>query len=53
MLELKLQNLITNKAYIDPDTFAEWCQSRSLYIDANARMDFANEFVARKYRNQS
>ncbi len=31
------------KAYIDPDTFAGWCSTRFLNIDATARMQFANE----------
>ena len=35
------------KVYIDPDTFPEWCARRSLDLNAQARIDFASEFVAR------
>jgi hypothetical protein len=30
------------KAYIDPETFPAWCESRGLDIDAQARIQFAN-----------
>jgi hypothetical protein len=44
---------IVEKVYIDPETFPDWCRARSMNVDANARMRFANEFVGRKYANQS
>ncbi len=50
---LVAQGHLVEKAYIDPDTFPDWCGQRGLDVDAKARMDFANEFVAIKYRNQS
>lgn len=44
---------IVEKVYIDPETFPAWCAERGLNVDAQARMRFANEFVYRKYANQS
>ncbi len=35
------------RAHIDPETFPDWCQSRGLDIDSQARMDFAN-FIAKE-----
>jgi hypothetical protein len=40
---------IVEKAYIDPETFPAWCRERGLNVDAKARMEFGNDFVARKY----
>jgi hypothetical protein len=31
------------KAYIDPDTFPEWCRTHGHEMDAQARMAFGNE----------
>ena len=36
---------IVVRAFIDPETFPDWCRTRGLNIDAKARMEFAN-FVA-------
>lgn len=47
--ELKAQGHIVEKAYIDPETFPAWCRARGLDINAEARIRFANEFVAGKY----
>lgn len=44
---------LVEKAYIDPETFPAWCAARGLNIDAQARLQFANETVYRKYANQS
>ena len=30
------------RAYIDPETFPDWCRTRGLNIDAQARMQYAN-----------
>lgn len=38
---------IVVKAYIDPNTFPAWCNSRGLNIDAHARTEFANAEAAR------
>jgi hypothetical protein len=46
------QGGIAEKVYIEPREFARWCAVRGLDIDAKARTRYANEFVARKYRNQ-
>ncbi|HCB12137.1 MAG TPA: hypothetical protein DEP36_01000 [Gammaproteobacteria bacterium] len=51
--QLTAQGHLVEKVYLDPNTFPAWCSERGLDVDANARMTFANEFVARKYRNQS
>lgn len=44
------QGRIVEKVYIDPATFPDWCKSRQMNINSEARIQFANEFVARKYR---
>lgn len=50
----KAEGLIVERVYIDLDTFPDWCLARGKRIDAQARIDFASEFVAKKYgRNQS
>ncbi|VVE07073.1 hypothetical protein [Pandoraea sputorum] len=36
------QGYVVVKAHIDPEQFPAWCTARSLNIDANARMEFAN-----------
>ncbi len=36
------QGYIVVRAYIDPETFPDWCRSRSLNIDSKARMEYAN-----------
>lgn len=47
------QGLIVEKVYIDPDTFPAWCRARGLNIDAKARVEFANDFVGRKYLDKN
>jgi hypothetical protein len=37
------------KVPIDPATFPAWCANRGLNIDAKARIEFANEWVAGKH----
>ena len=32
---------IVIRAYIDPETFPDWCRLRDLNIDAQARMEYA------------
>jgi hypothetical protein len=51
--ELKRQDTITERVYLDPVEFAGWCAGRGRKIDAAARMNFATEAVTGKYRNQS
>lgn len=50
---LRLQGVLAEKAYIDPETFPDWCRARGMDIDAKARTTFAAETVARKYQDQS
>lgn len=40
--DLRAQGIIAVKAYIDPDTFPDWCRARGLDINAKARMEYAN-----------
>ncbi len=46
---------IVVRAYIDPETFPDWCRSRGLNVDAKARTRFAVEiakhYVESGYRN--
>lgn len=30
------------RAFIDPKTFPDWCRSRGLNVDSQARMEYAN-----------
>ena len=46
---LKAQGREVEKVHLDSDTFPEWCKSRGVIPDANARMLYANGFVAEKY----
>jgi hypothetical protein len=38
------------KAYIDLETFPEWCRAHGLGMDAKARIAYGNECAANKYR---
>ncbi|MDE2283080.1 MAG: hypothetical protein KGK33_00500 [Hyphomicrobiales bacterium] len=50
----KGEGYIVERVYIDLDTFPDWCAQNGKRIDAQARVDFAAETVAKKYgRNQS
>ena len=51
--ELKRQGTITERVYLDPIEFSLWCVDRGTDLDAAARMNFAAEAVARKYRDQA
>ncbi|MBP2316138.1 hypothetical protein [Azospirillum soli] len=46
---LKAKGMIVEQVPINPDEFANWCGIRRKPLDAKARNDFANEFVARKH----
>jgi hypothetical protein len=41
------------KAYIDPNTFPEWCRAKGMEMDADARMDFGNDCAAAHHRAKS
>jgi hypothetical protein len=52
------QYLINNghvvvKAYIDPDSFRQWCRDTGHNIDADARVDFANEVASRHLHRET
>jgi len=47
--DFERQGCIVKKAYIDPDTFADWCRTRGLNIDSSARQIFA-ELAVKEYR---
>jgi hypothetical protein len=51
--EFERQGTISERVYVDPAEFAGWCAARGLKIDAAARMNFAAQVVAGKYRNPS
>ena len=50
--ESKLQRAghVVVRAVIDPDEFAAWCLARSLNVDAQARMQWANEAAFREFK---
>jgi hypothetical protein len=39
------------KAYIDPDTFPEWCRTHNMPMDTNGRNAYANERAYLKFKN--
>lgn len=47
--EFQTKGYIVEKAYLDPETFPAWCRERGLDINAQARKEFGNWFVYRKY----
>jgi len=49
---IKNAGVIVEKAYITPEEFLSWCAARGLRLNSDARKTFANEFAARKYRDQ-
>jgi hypothetical protein len=52
--EFKAQGYIVERVYIDPDTFADWCQANGVPASRQGRTRLAADFVAKKYgRNQS
>lgn len=49
---LKDEGHMTERVYIDPDTFPSWCRKEGLGIGADARHKFAASMVAEKYRTR-
>jgi hypothetical protein len=47
LAKLRRDGYIVVKAYINPQTFAEWCRIRGLNVNADGRIRFAAEFAAR------
>ncbi len=40
---LAVGGIVVVRAYIDPETFPEWCRDRGLEMDTAARMEFGNQ----------
>lgn len=40
--KFRREGKVVVRAFIDPETFPDWCRARSLNIDAEARMLYAN-----------
>jgi hypothetical protein len=49
----KAQGYDTQRVYIDPDSFADWCLREGMSADSEARQKFALDTVAAKYANKS
>lgn len=49
--DYKRKGSVTFEAYIDPDTFPDWCRSRGLHVDAGARMEYANLVAMQRYQS--
>lgn len=45
------EGYIVIRAYIDPETFPDWCRSRGLDIDSKARTEYANVIAYESVRN--
>ena len=43
------QGQMTERVYVDPDTFPEWCRKEGLSVGRYARNKFAAGVVAEKY----
>jgi hypothetical protein len=46
--ELEAKGLICERAYIDPDTFADWCIRHGVGTGRDGRLTYGAEFIARK-----
>jgi hypothetical protein len=49
----KAQGYHTQRVYIDPDSFANWCLCEGMSTDSEGRQKFALGTVAAKYANRS
>jgi hypothetical protein len=47
--DLRRDGHIVMRVFIDPKTFPDWCNSRGLNIDAQARIQFASLAVKETY----
>jgi hypothetical protein len=43
---LTAEGHVVVKAYIDPDTFPEWCRANGKALDAQGRMAYGSEYAA-------
>lgn len=46
--KLQREGHIIVRAYIDPETFPDWCNARGLNLDAQARTHYANTIAAER-----
>lgn len=46
---LKKGGAIVERVYITPDEFSAWCAAKGERLNAESRMAFVNEVVAKKY----
>lgn len=49
--QLKRSGHIVIRAMIDPEEFVSWCRTRGLKPDAQARMQWGNEFVYQQVKS--
>lgn len=42
---LTKEGRVVHQAFIDPDTFPEWCETRGMEMDEKARMQYAVEYA--------
>ena len=50
--EMKAKGHMTERVYIDPETFPAWCRKEGVRVAREGRNKFAATFVAEKYRTQ-
>lgn len=43
----------TERVYIDPDTFPDWCRDNGVGVNRDGRHKFVAATLAAKYKNQS
>lgn len=48
--KLRREGRLVVRAHVRPAEFVAWCKARSLNVDAQARMAFANEVAIEKHR---
>jgi hypothetical protein len=51
--QVKAQGQNTERVYIDPDTFPDWCRREGVGVDREGRHKFVATAMAAKYANQS
>ena len=51
--QVKAQGQNTERVYIDPDTFPDWCRREGVGVNREGRHKFVATSMAAKYANQS
>jgi hypothetical protein len=51
--QVKAQGQNTERVYIDPDTFPDWCRREGVGVNREGRHKFVATAMAAKYANQS